>query len=463
MGTKYSSVTVSGYNATPPVDDGTVSEANKVKWSTIKTKLPDPLKTAIESINTSIGTHFDVGPTALTGNTTLGTSHYNQFIQVSGSSVTLTLTDAATLGAGWYCWIVNTDPSNSVTLGRATSGDSINGSAANYTIQTNTAMLVFVVAAANGFRAIANVTTNGANVFTADLTLQSIDATAALGPSFILDRNSASPAGSDSLGAIIWRGRDTAANVQEYAQILPIITDPTSGSEDSKIAFYAYIAGAQTAIAQMGAGILVGSPTGGDKGLGTINATSVYDDNVLLGSAASGSSLVLITSAVASSSASIDFTGITTAYGSYIIKIDRLLPATDGSSLEMQFSTDNGSSWITAAGSYRHCLRYEDSNAAATSRNGDEVTIYLADAKGFSNASTGGIDGEIFFTEPSAATRQAAYWWLRGMSTAAQSYEMLLRGSVRYQTAGTINAIRLVLSTGVIASGAARLYGVRTS
>lgn len=31
-----------------------------------------------------------------------------------------------------------------------------------------------------------------------------------------------------------------------------------------------------------GAGVLVGNPTGGDKGFGTLNATAVYDDNVLL-------------------------------------------------------------------------------------------------------------------------------------------------------------------------------------
>lgn len=152
MGTKYASVSVSGYNATPPADDGTVSEANKVKWSTIKTKLPDPLKTAIESIDTALVTAFDRGPTALTSNTTLGASHYEKFIQVSGSGVTLSLSDAATLGAGWNCVIVNTDTSNTVTIGRATSGDTFNGSAGNYSLLPGVCIKVFVIAAATGFR-----------------------------------------------------------------------------------------------------------------------------------------------------------------------------------------------------------------------------------------------------------------------------------------------------------------------
>ena len=174
---KYTSVSISGYNATPPSDDGTVSEANKVKWSTEKTKLTDPLKTAIESINTNIVSALDVGPTALVTNTTLGTSHYGDFIQVSGSGVTLTLTDAATLGAGWYCEIVNTDSTNTVTIGRATGTDTINGTAANISLLPYQAISVFVNAAANGFIATAKRTHSKTNniaentVFTGDVSI----------------------------------------------------------------------------------------------------------------------------------------------------------------------------------------------------------------------------------------------------------------------------------------------------
>lgn len=50
----YSNVTVTGYNDSPPSDDGTVSAANQAKWSTVKTKLFDPLQTALEAINTGI-------------------------------------------------------------------------------------------------------------------------------------------------------------------------------------------------------------------------------------------------------------------------------------------------------------------------------------------------------------------------------------------------------------------------
>jgi len=49
----YSSVTVSGYNSSPPADDGTNVDANKVEWDKHVTKLGDPVKTAVESVNSN--------------------------------------------------------------------------------------------------------------------------------------------------------------------------------------------------------------------------------------------------------------------------------------------------------------------------------------------------------------------------------------------------------------------------
>ena len=54
----YVSQSISGYNASAPADDGSETEANRIKWSTIKTKLPDPIKTLAEAINTQLVTAF---------------------------------------------------------------------------------------------------------------------------------------------------------------------------------------------------------------------------------------------------------------------------------------------------------------------------------------------------------------------------------------------------------------------
>ena len=59
MTNPYTNVSISGYNASPPPDDGTQVASNEVKWSNHKTKLGDPVKTLAETMDTNIATAFD--------------------------------------------------------------------------------------------------------------------------------------------------------------------------------------------------------------------------------------------------------------------------------------------------------------------------------------------------------------------------------------------------------------------
>ena len=54
----YSSQSASGYNSSPPPDGGEETEANRVKWSTIRTKLSDVLKTFAEAIDSAVSSAF---------------------------------------------------------------------------------------------------------------------------------------------------------------------------------------------------------------------------------------------------------------------------------------------------------------------------------------------------------------------------------------------------------------------
>lgn len=56
--TAYTIPTLSGYNATPPTDDGQNIAANEVTWAGIKNKLGDPLKTYTDAINTNVSNAF---------------------------------------------------------------------------------------------------------------------------------------------------------------------------------------------------------------------------------------------------------------------------------------------------------------------------------------------------------------------------------------------------------------------
>ena len=54
----YSSQAISGYNSSPPADDGTKVDSNRVQWSKHETKLSGPVKTLVEAINSAISSAF---------------------------------------------------------------------------------------------------------------------------------------------------------------------------------------------------------------------------------------------------------------------------------------------------------------------------------------------------------------------------------------------------------------------
>ena len=68
-------------------------------------------------------------------------------------------------------------------------------------------------------------------------TLTSTDAGAEAGPILTLDRNSASPADDDVLGAVTFKGRNDAGETIEYASFQAKAVDVTDGTEDGRLLF----------------------------------------------------------------------------------------------------------------------------------------------------------------------------------------------------------------------------------
>jgi len=118
---------------------------------------------------------------------------------------------------------------------------------------------------------------DGSAVDTFDGTLTSADPGAAGGPDFVVDRNSPSPAANDILGSFVIRGRNSAAAIKNYVRLRGQIVDPVNGSEDGQAIVSALAGGIETDLFKIGPGVQIGSPTGGDKGPGTVNlATGLY-------------------------------------------------------------------------------------------------------------------------------------------------------------------------------------------
>lgn len=153
MGTKYSSVSISGYNSSPPADDGSVADSNKVKWQTHLDKIGAPIKTAFESANTALVTALDQSSTSTTTTATADATHHNQIIEIASTvstAISIKLSDAATMAAGY---IVNVHNLSAVqhTLARITGTDTINGTASNVPILPYTQLRAWVNTATNGY------------------------------------------------------------------------------------------------------------------------------------------------------------------------------------------------------------------------------------------------------------------------------------------------------------------------
>lgn len=112
--------------------------------------------------------------------------------------------------------------------------------------------------------------------------ITSTDAGAIQAPLLVLYRDSASPAVDDVLGRVELRGRDAGANTVVYAAFTAQAYDVASGSASGRFIFQTLKDGTVNTRGYLQEGFVIGSPAGGDKGAGTINAQAVYDDGVIL-------------------------------------------------------------------------------------------------------------------------------------------------------------------------------------
>lgn len=178
-----------------------------------------------------------------------------------------------------------------------------------------------------------------------------------------------------------------------------------------------------------------------------------------------GSSLggfVLIESHTASSSATLDFTTcISSTYDEYEIKLLNVVPATNTAILSMRMSTDGGSTYDTsnlysfdlyafrAAGS---------ANYGGTAQN--TINLIYAQSDGVSSNTSWGVVGHVSLYSPGSTS---VYKQIEGQVRYLESSVPARLGAVvtgAYESTTAVNAFRFLFSTGNIASGIIRCYGL---
>jgi hypothetical protein len=233
-------------------------------------------------------------------------------------------------------------------------------------------------------------------------------------------------------------------------------SDPTFGT--------AVVAGGGTGIVTTTAyGLIAGGTTATgnfqNTGTGTSGQLLVSAGSSALpawsGGASAGASWVLIQSQTASNSASISFTtGITNTYTNYVFVISDVTPGSDNLFLQMQVSTNGGSTYLSTG--------YASGNNRALSTqniwtNTNTTTyMYISGAIGSSGP---GVNATLWLSNIASSITPAL--WGNGMEYLGDA-RMTLYSGYNSTTSG-VNAFQWTFSSGNITLGKFSLYGIRQS
>lgn len=164
----------------------------------------------------------------------------------------------------------------------------------------------------------------------------------------------------------------------------------------------------------------------------------------------------LIQSASPSSAASVEFLNLSADFIAYRFFLEYVIPATDGVNLMLQVSTDNGSTWVTAAGSYTYRNSY-NSGGAFTNNSTTATGILYGISTG--NATNEGVWGVITLYNPIFSARLTTTEALLANMNSTGVLEQTYATGYR-NVAEENDACRLLFSSGNIADGEIRLYGL---
>jgi hypothetical protein len=170
--------------------------------------------------------------------------------------------------------------------------------------------------------------------------------------------------------------------------------------------------------------------------------------------------MVLLSTQTASASTSLNFTGISSTYGTYLFILEDIRPATDGAILYFRTSTNGGGAYDSGATNYTYRMETDtlDSGpAVATISGGQNSGIQLTGQVG--NASDEGVSGMLYLIKPSGTTRNKM---ITGrMHAHNTSGTPVLTKVDGYRAATTdIDAVRFIMSAGNITSGSIKMYGI---
>lgn len=207
--------------------------------------------------------------------------------------------------------------------------------------------------------------------------------------------------------------------------------------------------------------ILIGSTAGGTLVAGTITAganitvTNSGGSITIAGAAAAPGAMTLLSTQTASTSAALSFTGISNTYSAYLFVIESLLPSTNSVTLNVKYSINGGSTYVTSA--FNGSQIYVTGGSVVV---GGGVNVLTPVAITLANITAGGgWNGTAILTNPSGTSLQKSITAAITQGITTSNCSQVTSGNV-FDTASAVNAIQFVPSVGTLASGVIKMYGI---
>ena len=180
-----------------------------------------------------------------------------------------------------------------------------------------------------------------------------------------------------------------------------------------------------------------------------------------------GSAWALLRTETPSSAAAVDFgsTYITSTYDHYMVRYYYVRPATDNVYLSVNFSGDGGSSWMQKTTTLFQAM-HDDSNTTTQLDNETGRELHQGTAAqwlntGVGNATTENCVGELHLFIPTSTTFEQTFFSV-GQERTYANYSRISYVSGTMQGIGTaINLVRFAFSSGNIAAGKFKLFGIK--
>jgi hypothetical protein len=168
----------------------------------------------------------------------------------------------------------------------------------------------------------------------------------------------------------------------------------------------------------------------------------------------------LISTAVASSSATIDFTGLNNTYTTYKIVVSNLVPATNNTILGLRVGTGGTPTYQSGASDYSWVRLFSVPASSGGGGVNTDNKILIGSNGAQSNLASRGYSAEITIANPSQTTDNHGVYYTSG-SIDSSGLAIYQTGWGVYLSTTAVTAIRIFMNSGNIASGTFKLYGIR--